>query len=364
MKLKFSGCVCYANGAPVSDVVVRIFDKDAAGKIDDDLTIEPGLSDEQGHFSLTYEPLRYLDFHNIDGSRTPDEPFNTRSGVSERQVPDFGDIYLPYLQFNYTFNGVIRKHTTTKALFQKKFVLPENPPLEFLPSLHGFHFPNRFSGYFLPFSTPQFLHLSKVNRQYGLCGGMCAAAYDFRLSGRNIPGTIEPPHQGTRFHRYLFQRQMDSFGGVGEQLFTVAQWTSLPEDTILGTYARTAEEFKFIRRKLDDLNLVVLALIYAKANGIMELSKCIFNNHQVLAYAYQSEKSGSITMRVYDPNLPGRDDVTIQIELVVVGEMNSNGVPLKVAGMKSTQTLGGSSFMPVRGFFAMPYQPVNPPKGV
>jgi len=48
MKVKFSGSVHYANGVPMPNVAVRIFDKDAAGKGDDDLTITPGLSDDQG----------------------------------------------------------------------------------------------------------------------------------------------------------------------------------------------------------------------------------------------------------------------------------------------------------------------------
>jgi hypothetical protein len=70
------------------------------------------------------------------------------------RLPDLGDIYLPYLQFNYTFNGFIRQHVAPLGIFQHKFHLPENPPVEFLPSIHGFSFTNNFSGYFLPFSTP------------------------------------------------------------------------------------------------------------------------------------------------------------------------------------------------------------------
>ena len=65
MKVKFSGSVHYANGDPISNVTVRIFDKDTSGKEDDDLTVTPGLSDEHGLFSLSYEPLRYLDYHTI-----------------------------------------------------------------------------------------------------------------------------------------------------------------------------------------------------------------------------------------------------------------------------------------------------------
>ena len=105
MKIKFSGSVLYANGDPISNVTVRIFDKDAAGKGDDDLTITAGLSDERGQFSLTYEPLRYLDYHSLQIHGNVNPPANSQADNHGLRVPDLGDIYLPYLTFNYTFNG-------------------------------------------------------------------------------------------------------------------------------------------------------------------------------------------------------------------------------------------------------------------
>lgn len=364
MKVKFSGSIHFANGTPVSNVVVRIYDKDASGKQDDDLTVLAGLSDEQGRFSLTYEPLRYLDYHTINVSRTPEEPFNVSESGSGLRLPDLGDIYLPYLQFSYSFNGHIRQHAAHMGIFQTKFLLPENPPVEFHPSSHGFGFLNNFSGYFLPFSTPAFMGSGKVPSKYGLCGGMCAAAYDFLLAGRTIPRTPDIPHQGTSLQRYLFQRQMDSLGGMGKQLVKVAQWTSLPDDTLLGTQARTADEFNSIRQKLDDKNPVILALIYKHASSLKELSREIFKNHQVLAYAYQQDASGIILINIYDPNLPGRDDVMIQSEPVMLAEVTSPGESKTVLGFKSTQLVDGSFYKQVRGFFVMPYLPVKPPKGI
>jgi hypothetical protein len=364
MHIDFSGSVHFANGAPVSGVMVRIFDKDASGKQDDDLTLVPGLTDEQGRFTLTYEPLRFMDYHTIDGSGIPEEPFNTTPSRSGLRFPNLDDIYLPYLQFNYTFNGLDRQHSLPMGFFQSKFLLPENPPVDFLPSTHGFGFPNSFSGYFLPFSTPAFLSSRKVSSKYGLCGGMCAAATDFALAGRAIPGNRAIPNQGTRLHRYLFRRQMDSMGGLGQQVAKVAQWTCLPDDTLLGTQARTNREFSLIRQKLDDRNPVVLALIYEHASSIKELSKVIFNNHQVLAYAYQQDGSGVVAIKVYDPNLPGRDDVVIQCEPVVLGTLASPTGTETAIGLLSTQLLGIVLYKQVRGYFAMPYQPEQPPKGI
>ena len=48
---------------------------------------------------------------------------------------------------------------------------------------------------------------------------MCAGAIDFLLAGREvIPTDNEPPRRGTRLHRYLFRRSMDSFGDGGNDL--------------------------------------------------------------------------------------------------------------------------------------------------
>ena len=134
MMIKFSGTVHYANGDPISDVTVRIFDKDAAGKVDDDLTITAGLSDEGGHFKLTYEPLRYLDYHSLQLPGKVDPAANSQAETRGLRIPDFGDIYLPYLRFNYTFNNSTCEHTATLGLFQHEFYLPINPPVRFLPS--------------------------------------------------------------------------------------------------------------------------------------------------------------------------------------------------------------------------------------
>lgn len=362
MKLNFSGSIHYANGDPISNVVVHIFDKDASGKLDDDLTVTPALSDEDGHFSLVYEPLRYLDYLTIPAPHTPSQPFDTPG--SDLHVPDLGDVYLPYLQFDYTFNGLLHHYNAPMGIFKTKFHLPENPPVEFIPSVHGFKFVNRFPGYFLPFSLPDFLTPRKVASKYGLCGGMCAAAYDYALAGRVIPQQADVPHRGTRLQRYLFRRQIDSLGGAGQEVIKVAQWTSMPEDTLLGTHARTAHELASIRQKLDDRNPVVLALIYEHASSLGELSRLIFNNHQVLAYASQEKATGEITFQVYDPNLPGRDNVVIQSQPVLVGEVTSSSGLQPVMGIKSTQLVGGEFYRHVRGFFAMTYMPEKPPKEI
>ncbi len=364
MKLKFSGSIHFANGDPAPNVAVRILDRDTAGNEDDDLTVSTGLSDEKGSFSLTYESLRYLDYHTIHLSGAHAQHGDVHTVENGLRVPDMSDIYLPYLKFDYTFNGLIYAHTASLGFFQTNFYLPEYPPIQFLPSTHGFRFLNSFAGYFLPFSPPAFMSSRKVGSKYGLCGGMCAAAYDFALAGKPVPITLDVPRQGTRLQRYLFQRQMDSLGGLGQEVVKVAQWTSLPDDTLVGTMRRTADEFAHISQKLNQKKPVILALIYVHANSLGELSRLIFNNHQVLAYAYQQDVVGVRTINIYDPNLPGRDDVIIRTETVLLGEEDTPSGTQMISGMKSTELVAGAHYRDVRGFFAMPYTPVKPPKGI
>ncbi len=364
MRVSFSGSVHYANGDPISNVVVRIFDKDASGKEDDDLTVTEGLSDDQGQFNLSYEPLHYLDYHTVHLSGYSDQIADPQADKGGILMPDLGDIYLPYLKFNFTINGVGQECTASLGMLQTEFHLPVNPAVIFLPSRDGFKFPNHFSGYFLPYSTPAFMSSRKISPIYGLCGGMCAAVYDFRLAGKSIPQIDKVPKQGTRLQRYLFRRQMDSLGGLGQQAVKVARWTSLPDDTLVGTMRRTGDELNELRKKLDQGNLVILALIYEHASSLKELSRRIFNNHQVLAWAYDEDARGVTTIQIYDPNLPERDDVVIRCEQVVLGEeVSPNGLQ-SVIGFKSTELIAGEFYKDVRGFFAMPYSPEKPPKGL
>jgi len=284
--------------------------------------------------------------------------------ASSLRIPDLADMYLPYLLFNYSVNSTDHQHTASLGLFHPEYYLPVNPAVDFLPSRDGFRFANSFSGYFLPYSTPAFMTSRKISSKYGLCGGMCAAAYDLLLAGRPVPREIDVPRQGSRLQRYLFRRQMDSLGGLGQQAIKVAQWTSLPDGTPLGTMRRTADEFASIRNKLDAGNLVVLALIYEHATSIKQLSKLIFSNHQVLAYGYQQDITGSIEIRVYDPNLPARDDVMLRCKPVELNEQDAVSTSVKVTGYQTSQLVGGEHHREVRGFFEMPYAVVKPPEKI
>jgi len=354
------GCVSFANGAPAADVHVRVFDKDASGKGDDDLTLNEGRSDEQGRFEVRFAPSKPLDVVAVGGNVSEDAPeagpFNGMEGAGGLRLQDGTDVDRSYAQFTYTFNGQPRVHKVFLRPFQREFRLPEMPPVAFKPSEHGFKFVNRFPGYYLPFSVSTLPELFEVKGAYGLCGGMSAAAYDFMLAGRPIPKKREIPKRGTKLHRYLLRRQNDSFGRLGAQIVRFVRWAALPDDGPSGTWRKSFEVWEALRVKLDDRNLQPLGLVYISTRDSLN----IWENHQVLAHAYTERDDGGVDIHLYDPNFPLRDDVYLRCEPVTIATPGAESL----LGLRTVQRVGNRDVRPVRGFFAVPYVPVEPPAGL
>jgi hypothetical protein len=220
---------------------------------------------------------------------------------------------------------------------------------KFKPSVHGFRFANRFPGYPLSFPTPTLLRTSTY---YGLCGGMCYAALDFLLAGRSIPLDASPPQQGSPLHRYLYRRQIASFGPLGACVARFAAWMALPDDTPFGTRRRTYDQFQAVRTRLDGGQPVVLGVIYVSAAE----TPAIWKNHQVLAYGYSQVSDTAFDINIYDPNFPLDDAVVIRVERVAVGR--------GIFGLRCTQKVAGQAEKKVRGFFIAPHRPLMPPEGL
>jgi hypothetical protein len=345
MEMTLKGKITFANGAAAPGVAVRIFDKDAPGKNDDDLTLVQGITDARGAFTVVYDPGRYLDFARLPGL-----------GL---RVPDVLDILSPYLRLAYTVDGETRVYDAPLAPFQSSFSLPESAPLRFLPSQHGFAFPNNFPPINLPFTLPGFPSVSRITGGYGLCGGMAAAAVDYYLAGRPVPAQTEVPHVRTRLHRYLFRRAMDSFQ-MGESVLRFAQWMALDAEGQNGLAHLTLLQFEKLRAALDVHRLVPIGLVIAEGKDIRSIARDVWLNHQVLAYGIRpvAEAGGAADILVYDPNCPHDDDVRLRIERVVTAE-GPQGV---LYGATCTPMRLRISPMRVRGFFLMPYDPADPPE--
>lgn len=355
MEHQFSGRILYASGRPAAGVRVRVFDKDAPGKGDDDLTVQEGLSSADGEFTVSFAPSRFRDFKDLDISLPRGLPFDWAGETLTRRLPDMADVYLPHLLFQYSTGGVERSHTVFLRPFKHEFRLSESPAIQFQPSVHGLKFVNRFRGYFIPFSVPSLPDIPSVKNIYGMCGGMAATALDLVLLDRPIPGTTEAPKRKTPLHKYIYRRQIDSFGPFGDQIVRFARWMMLPDDTQYGTWKKCAEEFDALRGRLDDGNPLPIGLVYVSARETKE----IWQNHQVLAYGYREPDAETIELLIYDPNYPLRDDVLVRSRRVSIPAADPQQPPL--SGLQSEQWVGDKRVKPVRGYFCMPYVPVEPP---
>jgi hypothetical protein len=212
----------------------------------------------------------------------------------------------------------------------------------FLPSLHGFRFPNRFD-----------LKLGTI----GLCGGMAFLAADHFLAGSPIPPDTDPPARGSALFIRLRDRQLDSLGitgltpGLGRVGLEFLEWMALPTNGPQSTARRTAREIEFIAADLTQQRLVVLGLVLLQSNNPIDVTE----NHQVLAYALNVQAQDRFSLRVYDPNFPLRDDITIAVTL----RKTPHGLEASAQELVPKRKKGP---IPIRGFFKIPYfaKPVSP----
>lgn len=88
-----------------------------------------------------------------------------------------------------------------------------------------------------------------------------------------------------------------------------------PEDVLARRSLGT--EWPRIRAELDAGRLAHVGLIRHHGWNPMELSR----DHQVLAYGYALDPAGgAITLRLYDPNWPNRDDVSVTLSPAVLNQ--------------------------------------------
>jgi hypothetical protein len=161
---------------------------------------------------------------------------------------------------------------------------------------------------------------------------MIFAACDFFERGCPPPDDGAPPDHGSPLFGYLVRRLLHSFhlpwGPV-----SYYRWMAGRDDDLLRHTAR--REWPRVRRDLDAGRLVALGLIRPRSRNPLRLGE----NHQVLAYGYGlDEDSGSLLLAVYDPNHPGRDDVTLALNV------------------RAPAAVVASTGERVRGFFRTPYR--------
>jgi hypothetical protein len=211
----------------------------------------------------------------------------------------------------------------------------------FLPSTHGFHFANAWPhGPTVRFGPLDPRIIGVGDAADGLCGGMVYTAADLFAAGVPVPPDREPFANGSARFKSIVRRQVESLAW-----FTVpirywlrsALGGSFGGDRAKATLDR---EWPKAKAQIDSGRLVLIGLIRIASLNPWQLTM----NHQVMAYGYAEDGRG-VTLDLYDPNWPDRDDVTITIHLDPAFRPTS---------------LSQSTGEPLLGWFVLPYSPAEP----
>jgi hypothetical protein len=175
---------------------------------------------------------------------------------------------------------------------------------------------------------------------------MAFAARDRFESGEVPPPDTGPPPTGSSLFREIVRRQVDSFDHlvlVPLRFYVLAAvhptrasaWTRVVGLAPRSTVA-VRDEWPKIRADINAGHLSMLGLIRSTSANPIHLG----HNHQVVAWGYDVSPT-ELTLRLYDPNWPDRDDVELRVHLA-----GGSAVDL-------TQSTGEALF----GFFRAPYSP-------
>ena len=186
----------------------------------------------------------------------------------------------------------------------------------------------------------------------GLCGGMAFAARDYFEAGRTPTTETTAPGEGRLFD-FLCARLFDSFDlPMGPARYLELMSPMLADGESIWSRAgllphgrawRTIrDEWPKVRADIDAGHPSPLGLIKVKSSDPRQLKQ----DHQVLAYGYDLT-GGLLTLRLYDPNQPERDDVMLS-----AGPLD----PTRPLAITPSPPTG-----PIHAFFRVAYAAVDPP---
>lgn len=194
----------------------------------------------------------------------------------------------------------------------------------FVPSVHGLHFANRWEPgptIRLGVLDPRLVGVGDASA--GLCGGMAWFVRDWFEAGQPIPTDRLAPANGSPLFRAIVRRQILSLDWMRVPL---RYWLAAMTNPAVLERRSLDEAWPRIRADIDAGRLPVVGLVRHRGPNPMRLDR----DHQVLAFGYAIDDTAPagarITVRVYDPNWPDRDDVTLH--LGPDGLRQSTGEPL------------------------------------
>jgi hypothetical protein len=214
--------------------------------------------------------------------------------------------------------------------------VPSNAVQGFLPSRHGFHFANSWPSNparklgFGVLSLP----IGDVGR--GLCGGMAFAARDRFERGEIAPPDMSPPRPGTALFVEIVDRQFASFGSFFS--VPIRFWRASIGSQGSRDRETVRDAWPAIKASINDGTPAMIGLVRLAGWNPLALGL----GHQVVAYRYDESATG-ITIWIYDPNHPGRNDVTLTVQRLADG----------------SYAMAQSTGEPLIGLLALPFDPAR-----
>jgi hypothetical protein len=191
----------------------------------------------------------------------------------------------------------------------------------FAPSVNGLHFANRWEPgptIRLGIIDPRWVGVGDAKA--GLCGGMSVFVRERFAAGQPIPADLTSPANGTPLFKAIVRRQIISLDFMRVPL---RFWRAASMDPAALARRTLETEWPRIRADIDTGRLAMTGLIRHHGWNPMLLDR----DHQVLAYAYETDgPAGPVTLHLYDPNWPDRDNVTLHLSSA--GLRQSTGEPL------------------------------------
>ena len=238
------------------------------------------------------------------------------------------------------------------AAVQAALTLPRSVRVPgFTPSVNGLHFINAW-----PPEPDLVLALPGGSipigdASNGLCGGMAYAVRDVFQTPAMAPiAAATQPARGTPLFEYIVARLLDSFDVAKLGFARYYEWMLTPDadsgwPPLLArrgvAWKTIVEEWEpRIRPELDAGRLACLGLVTVLSANPADLGK----NHQVLAYGYDVDAAGALTLLIYDPNTPPETADEVRITLSLLHPDQATPITANVA-----------IDLPVRGFFLTDY---------
>lgn len=211
--------------------------------------------------------------------------------------------------------GGSRIDAAGRAIVRTMAIIERTVP-GFLPSVAGFHFPNRWPSapalkldLRVPGPVPIGLTLRVGDTASGLCGGMALAALDLWLAGEPPPPDTDPPVPGSPLFRHIVRCQLGSLEmGLAVVRFFQVQASSRRSRARLAV----RDAWPAVRRSIDVGRPALLGLVHVASADPRRLAA----NHQVVAYGYELDAAaGRLALRIYDPNQPDDDAIRLRLTL-------------------------------------------------